>query len=220
MSIEFRDGMTVVEVEYPGTWIDGFDPERRFEFERQLRSLQNPLTEACVALDGFRAASEALVAIVERAAWLQQRHHSSCAFHARGFLYTFDRAGKLLVSLTQIDGVPSGVGEHVEAFYREFPDLRDVRNSSAHYEERMRGRNQRGEIQAAVWESPVVSAPPGVRVVTMEAMSTRGDFGSTLADGRDGRMKVTRRSLEVLYQVVQDVVNEFTWSGPPYPRRS
>lgn len=56
--------------------------------------------------------------------------------HAKSFLFAMDRIERFLTALTKLDKVPKEVSDIKDEFEKSFPDLRQVRNSSAHIEER------------------------------------------------------------------------------------
>src|SRR5690606_26510642 len=65
--------------------------------------------------------------------------HNLPFIYARAFLYAIDSFDKFLGVLSREDGVPEIVAELHGQVGEAFPDLRGVRNSAQHLEDRSRG---------------------------------------------------------------------------------
>lgn len=128
--------------------------------------------------------------------------------HAKSFLYSVDRISKLLKELSRKEEVPEGVKEAKEKFTDAFPDLRGVRNSSAHLEDR---------IQDFGYSEGEPDLEGGVLIA--ETL-TGNRFGSTKRNGDYGEVEISAEKVHVLTDCIQQSIEAFDWRGPPdhYPK--
>ena len=125
----------------------------------------------------------------------------------RAYLFALDTFGKLLDKLIEEPGAPGGPLEACKVtFFAAFPDLIESRNSAHHLEDRLRwlGR-KKGQGNAAI--------PATVPMMT--DCVTNGHLTWTLHDGTTGQVPFTADALCVAFDVMQSVVNAFTWYGSP-----
>ncbi len=141
--------------------------------------------------------------------------HNLPFIYAKAFLYALDAFDKFLAVLAKEDGVSGKVEENRQKFLRIFSDLRGVRNTSQHLEDRSRGlgagRNpQPMELQPV--ENGMVSAPGG-GVLILNALNGN-KYGSTMADGHYGEVEVSPESLRELQIILLEILQSFKWQGP------
>ena len=147
---------------------------------------------------------------------LPTEHHAKIPFlHARSFLYALDSFDRHLEVLSKENGVPDSLALLHARVAIEFPDLRGVRNTAHHKEDRGRGlgsgRNPQPMTLAPV-ENGAVSAPAGG--VLMLDMLNGSNYGSTMASGHYGEVPVTAESMEKLQEILTAVLTAFRWTGP------
>ena len=166
------------------------------------------------------AIREASRDLVRRAAWHKGRLPMEYVqrpmfMHARSFIYALDTIGCVLRVLSGIDAVPPGVSQQKLAFDEHFPELRDVRNSAHHVEDRVRGLgpSERKISLEPVDLPPLLSADAGVALLG-ETLVDRS-FGCTLANGSYGRVEISLDSALRARNCVQGVLDAFTGSGSP-----
>lgn len=132
--------------------------------------------------------------------------------HARSFLYALYRLDRSLAALANEDGVPGEVATAHAALQAAVPDLRGVRNSVAHYEDRSRrlGRGKK-PLDLKPINHPIVKAPGGGVLMLENLHNNR--FGSTMEDGHHGEVEVSVVTLRAATECVQRVLNAFAWKG-------
>lgn len=138
--------------------------------------------------------------------------HNVVFIYARAFLYAMDAFDKFLTVLSKTAGVPPEIAQLSNKMNEHFPDLRGVRNSAQHQEDRARGLGVRGaKIDLKPIDNTLVKAPGGVLMLNCLNGSK---YGSTMADGHYGEVDVSPESMERLQSVLIEVLNCFNWSGP------
>lgn len=134
---------------------------------------------------------------------------------ARAFVYALDGFDKFLGVLAKEHGVPPCVADLSVSIDSLFPDLRGVRNTSQHLEDRSRGlgpgRNPKQMTLQPV-ENGMISAPGGGVLVLNSLNGNR--FGCTMSDGHYGEVEISPQSVKLLYTLLQEVFGCFQWVGP------
>lgn len=131
---------------------------------------------------------------------------------ARAFLYALDTFDKFLSVLSAERGVPDGFEKFTTRMKEDFPNLRMVRNSAQHLEERARGIGAHGKkLVLRPIKNALISAPNGG--VLMLNCLNGSRYGSTMADGHYGEVDVSHGSMDKLQKILQDVLNHFNWEG-------
>lgn len=139
--------------------------------------------------------------------------------HAHGFLFSLDALGKYLGVIAkhpQVSGVAQDAAKRFEA---ELPEVRQIRNSAQHREDRIRGLKQ-GNTPLPEKEIDAfgVSAPAGNTVVM--AHLSDNTLAYTNADGEVIGLDVTTETLILARDILQAVLDAFPWRGSTsyYPR--
>jgi hypothetical protein len=132
--------------------------------------------------------------------------------HAKSFVYALDsiREGFKILAKMPIPA-SSAAQQAVDQFDVAFPDLRDVRDSAHHAEDRIRARYRKTRINLKPIDNGSISAPAGGALVTDSMMGNR--YGGTLSNGSYGEVEVSVASAMVALSAVQDVINASTWRG-------
>lgn len=130
---------------------------------------------------------------------------------ARSFLFALDKFEKYLAVLKQADGAPQQLAAEHQRLLAAFPDLRGVRNSAHHAEDRARGQVRGRPIALKPIVSPSMYAPNGGLMVMSSLENSR--YGETMEDGHYGQVEVSIESLEKLGAVLGAVLASFNWSG-------
>jgi hypothetical protein len=140
--------------------------------------------------------------------------HALPFIYARSFLFALDGIDKFLGVLVQEPSLPPGVEMARQRFIGSFPQLREVRNSTAHAEDRTRGLGRGGKpLQLHPVTNPMVHAPGG-GVLIVESLNGNC-FGSTMADGHYGEVEVSAGSVAEARDCIQQVIDAFRWRGRP-----
>ena len=140
--------------------------------------------------------------------------HNLPFIYARAFLYALDAFEKFLCVLAKEEGVPEQVARLHTQMGDEFPNLRGVRNSVQHLEDRARGlgagRNPQ-PLDLKPVTNNMINAPGGGVLVLNSLNGTR--YGSTMADGHFGEVDVSPKSMERLLVILDEVLRSFRWRG-------
>ena len=140
--------------------------------------------------------------------------HNLPFIYARAFLYALDAFDKFLGVLAKEPNVPPRVAQLHEQIATNFPDLRGVRNSSHHLEDRSRGlgagRNPQ-PLELKPISNNLINAPGGALVLNCLNGSK---YGATMADGHYGEIDVSPESMQRLQSVLQELLSLFRWRGP------
>lgn len=135
--------------------------------------------------------------------------------YARTYLYALDRIRKLIdiiaadQSLTQNE--TASIAQIKQNFQNTFPNLIDVRDTSAHYDERSQGRARNRQINPQPVNNNFINTSGGA--IILEQLNGN-NFGSTMADGSYGEVEISISSLFAARDSIQQIINSFTWTGP------
>jgi hypothetical protein len=201
-----------------GNW-DADMQRRRQIHEHLVQELDRPLTIADARDIDFR--SEVLFKQEE---WAQGRLPSQFQMEpqfafARAFIFAVDAFERLLAKLCQPQFPATLPTLHAE-ISASFPDLRMVRNSAHHVEDRIRGlASENKPLDRKPIAAGGINAPGGGIVVIGSLCDSR--YGATMANGEFGEVDVSKISMLYLQRIFQGVLNSFDWIGPPQhlPRR-
>lgn len=140
--------------------------------------------------------------------------HTEIFVHAKSFLYAMDTMYKLLGVLSNEEGAPKQLQELHKQIEVEFPDLKGVRNSTQHLEDRARGLDDSRppkKIKFKAVENEFFYSPEGALMIN-NILNTK--FGTTMAKGRYGEVDVCFESLAKINVIIQSALNAFEWTGP------
>lgn len=138
--------------------------------------------------------------------------HNQVFIFARAFLYAMDAFDKFLGVLSREEGIPVRVAALHVQLSEDFPDLRNVRNSAQHPEDRARGLGASGKpLDLKPVDNELIKVPGGTLLLNC-LIGTK--YGCTMADGHYGEVDVSPESMEKLQRILQEVLNSFQWRGP------
>jgi hypothetical protein len=141
--------------------------------------------------------------------------HNLPFLYARAFLYALDAFDKFLGVLAKEANVPPEVAHLHARIAEDFPNLRGVRNTAQHLEDRARGLGA-GKNPQPLELKPItnnfINAPGGGVLVLNSLNGTR--YGSTMSDGHYGEIDVSPESMQRLQAVLQELLLLFKWRGP------
>ena len=158
--------------------------------------------------------------IFKREKWQQgaiprEFEHNLAFIYARAFLYALDAFDKFLGVLSREENVPVVISDLHAQMSNIFPDLRGVRNTAQHLEDRSRGLGA-GKKPKPLDLKPIannlISAPNGGALVLNSLNGSR--YGSTMADGHYGEIDVSPESMSHLQEILNDILRSFKWHGP------
>ena len=157
--------MYIPQLRYPGTWIVGLDRDVAFTTETFLRALGTSLVDAALSLDMFESAEAKLNSALRKGPGdfsfsTQQRRLPF--IHARSFVLALYDVQKLICVLGRLSSQGSS---DVEAAMAEFtsrlPDLKNVRDSEQHLEERLQGLANREKLPTSLMWWRCMRLPSG-----------------------------------------------------------
>lgn len=119
--------------------------------------------------------------------------------YARAFVYALDGFDRMLEKLCKEPGVPDRIAAIHASISAAFPDLRGVRDTAHHLEDRARRQAKSKPI-------------PAGGVLALEVLDGT-TFGSTMANGMFGQVDVSAESMEKFQGIMQEVLNAFEWWG-------
>lgn len=141
--------------------------------------------------------------------------HNLPFIYARAFLYALDAFDKFFSVLVKEENVPAEIATYNDKVAEAFPDLRGVRNTTQHLEDRARGlgagRNPQ-PLDLKPIDNGLISAPGG-GVLALNCLNG-SRYGSTMSDGHYGEVDVSPDSMQHLQQILQGVLLSFKWRGP------
>jgi hypothetical protein len=197
--------MHIFTLRYPGTNLDGVADVRTVM--TQLATLECSLADAAVALDLFEK-SRAIPVLPgsdqANASDMPYGYTRRLPFiFAHTVVYALDAISKTIGVLAKTSGLPnSDIQKAYDDFKAALPNLLLVRNSAHHVEDRARGLGK-GQVPL---QTPFLSIS--------NLIDNRLNY--TVEDGSQGEVEITKNSVEVAQQAIQQTFNALSWSGPSW----
>jgi hypothetical protein len=143
----------------------------------------------------------------------REYEHSLVFMHARSFVYALDRLRKLLKALLELPDVPDAVRAAEGDLLMAFPSLVGVRDSVAHFEDRSRGLGRdKKPLELGSVDNEIMKADGGVLLLE-NLIDNR--FTTAMADGSQGEVEISLKSLQAAQRAVQATLDSFRWRGEP-----
>ncbi len=132
---------------------------------------------------------------------------------AKSFVYALDSFEKVLAVLMRLEGAPPDLRNSIQMISEAFPDLRSLRDTSHHIEDRLRKLDRKGRsIELKESDIGIISSAGGVLVLN----TVNGDtYCATLEDGTVGAIDINQESLNKLVAVFERALASFSWIGEP-----
>lgn len=206
------------ELRFPGTRIDGLDDEKAFLASLILQAMSTVLLDAAYALTAFEASSAEAQPPRNGKAFDAQNPMLKALVRRRPFIYaktfvsSLDILEKHLANLETMLDDPSSIIRARVAFKSTLPDLRGVRDSVQHAEERVQGKARKKKIQTQPIDKLGIKAPGGG--VFVNEMLSGNVFAYTTANGELGEVPISEDSFSAAVQAVQAAIDSFVWLGP------
>lgn len=138
--------------------------------------------------------------------------HARAFLYAKSFLNNLATLGRLLKVLSNTKGVPVNIRYISKKFFNFFPQLREVRNSAQHIEDRGRGLgSDRKPMDLKPVNNQAIKSDGGVLILNQ---LNGNRYGNTMADGHYGEVEVSSDSLKHVQECIQRVIDSFKWKGP------
>lgn len=203
-------------------WLE--DRRRRQEIEDQIIKQQDI---KCNSPDSLAELDYRVNVELSREKWeqtkeLPDRFQNRLPFsYAQSYLYTMNRLYRVIGELNKIVKTKRELPELHSTFKNEqkklrelMPNLHEVRNSVAHFENTIRGLDQqRKPIKLEPMQNEFISIT-GDKSSGILVENLHGNcFGTTLSDGKYGEVKISFQVLKEVCEIVQNILNAFQWKG-------
>ncbi|MBQ4658286.1 hypothetical protein HPB55_29905 [Klebsiella michiganensis] len=200
---------------------DDSTPERWHINSKKKQELKQKICkERGLSLYDYDVELDAEVEIIlKKEKWESGEHplshlHRVIFLHAKSFIYALDAIEKFLKVISEEQDSPHKIKLLHAQIDSDFPNLRGVRNSAHHPEDRARGLGagkppQPLKLQTV--DSDFFSAP---QEALMLGSLCETKFGCTMADGHYGEVDISKESMVKLQFIIQEAFNAFEWIGP------
>ncbi len=178
----------------PGLWIDHQDRDWAFQMRILLNEVLDQINEAALVLDLYQASIDSM-----RAQPVTAPSNLS-HLYARCFVYALDTVRQLLKVIRDDPQLPSSAHNHCDTFLAEYENIRNLRNSLHHIEDRLRCLGPGGSR---------ISAP-----LLLLGCFRNDHFGCTAADGTYAEIELSQATLRRAGTIIEDLIGSFTWLGP------
>jgi len=125
---------------------------------------------------------------------------------ARDFVLGLDQVAKGLRALNKLPCSPPAIDQLMAQWEQPFPDLKGVRDSEQHGEERAR---------MLEYGRSIVLQPGSTPFFQQGNLADGNEYIWTKADGHTGTVEVSETTLASAQAIVQSVLEAFTWIGAP-----
>jgi hypothetical protein len=203
--------MFIVNLRYPGTWLELADRKTAHMVERYLYFMETTLTDLAITLTMFCECK-----LVHQNKEIPESYKQRFPFiHAHSFSYAADRFTKLLFVVAQETGL-----DHVKQLQTElgdkFPHLRKIVNSVRHVEERISRRSdtEKKKMNLKPIDNEALKAPHGALMIDV---LRNNKFGYTIDDGSYQEFEISQSTFEYMVNIFQRLINGFQWKGPARP---
>lgn len=139
--------------------------------------------------------------------------HAIIFIYAKAFISALDMFGKLLhVMCKEYAGLPAEVVNQKESFFNSFPQLKDVRDSIQHDEDRSRGLDRKGNpLDVKLGVKGGINIP--VKSLVLNQLNGN-QFGTIINNGQYAEVEVSDQTMLLVHQCLQGIIDSFTWKGP------
>lgn len=139
--------------------------------------------------------------------------HKIIFIYIKSFIQAIDYIEKLINVLSTINGVPNGINTINEEFKEEFKNLRKIRNSEQHLEDRIRGIGPHGnKINLKPINNEFIETNGATNVLAINNINGT-KFGTVIDTGEYAEIDISLETLVKVRDFIQRVINIFSWSG-------
>jgi hypothetical protein len=183
---------------YPGHWIVDDDRDKAFKIASLLRIVEDKFVRAVAAYALFKSiTAENIKQHIQQ----EQSKYEQClnSIYAEVFVYSLDSITKLLKVLLDYYEPSTEVQSLITEYDNRFGNLKHIRDSAIHIEDRGRGVDKNEE-----------KLPTSI--IILGGFSERR-FEFTAADGKQYEVEISESTLLVAHQIIQQIINSYTWEG-------
>lgn len=192
------------------------DSSRQFErtydlFQQKIDGDQRGKSTSQLDQANFEAQNQAKHEEWERNGHSRSLLNKSVFITARAFIFAIDNFEKQLLIFAKDEGMPPRLLQIHERLFEFFPNLREVRNSIHHQEDRRRHLKNGGKrIDLKPISTPIIRSDKGMMAISI-IHDTK--YGCTMSDGHYGEVDVSEESMKKLQELLVDIIQEFEWKG-------
>ena len=184
------------DLNFPGNWIAGDDRDLAFETFQLLKIVKDQLLRAVVSCSLFQPISEKNI---RKRLDEHLSEYEAClnSIYATTFVLSLDTIAKLLHTLRRNLEPPTQARDFVDRYQEQFGQLKYIRDSIMHIEDRGRGKDRNQE------NIPASFFVLGVYV------ENRYEF--TGEDGNRYSVEISENTLLAARKIIQDIINAYKW---------
>jgi len=133
--------------------------------------------------------------------------------NAKGFAHQrgIDNFARVLRVLAENENTPKKCSDLLSELHDQFPDLRELRNSAHHKEDRIRGLKHGKKIELDPIDSDTMKIPGGAIIIDG---IINHKYTGTLGNGSIGTIEISHDTMVKLQKLCQRVFDSFEWTGP------
>jgi len=147
----------------------------------------------------------------KRGEWPEEFERRKSFLHAHSFVFAVDGFVRTFRVLADTLGAPAVLADVASRLQGALPDLKGVRDSAAHLEDRGRGLDKREQpLDLKPVDNSLIKAPG--RVLGLSNLNG-SKLGYTTEAGEYGEVDVSAMTLTFVGDAFQDAVNAFPWRG-------
>jgi hypothetical protein len=183
-----------LDLNFSGNWIAGSDRDEAAEAQRLLKLVETEFACAVVCCLRFEPITHESV----RLRMNQSAYDRSLNYvYARQFVYSLDSISKILRVLASLGSVPEAASKSISEYGSLFGDLKQIRDSALHIEDRGRGLRKHGK------------RVPSVVIILGGFTGSRFDF--TGEDGICYGVDISESTLAEAHNILQSIIDAFAW---------
>lgn len=169
------------------------DSSTAFEVMNLLMQLENNFIDANLSYNLFNAEYNKQKINAIDLSIPRKYSHRIIFIHAKSFVQALDNFQRTLKTLSTYPTLPKGISEIENKLLDFFPDLRGVRNSMQHMEDRIRGLDNRNKpLTLQPINDGFINAPNGAYAFD-NLHNTK--FKTTMSDGHYGEIDISKQSI-------------------------
>ena len=187
------------DLTYPGHWIAGPDRDWASETAQMLSLAESEFIEAVASFAMFEPVT---ATNVKQSLHITRSKYKSClnSIYARAFVYSLNTIRMLLNKLQEHFNPPDAAKVLISEYDNRFRNLKHIRDSSVHIEDRGRGiyrrKGKEHEVQSTV--------------IVLGCFSERR-FDFTGEDGRCYGEEISESTLLLAHRILQAIINAYNW---------
>jgi hypothetical protein len=197
-SMTYMDTDTISGITFPGRWISGEDRDMAFREHTILDFICSSLNEAIVSANEYVKIinSEEKLESHER---LDEKQKCKKQIFAKSFVYCLDSISKHLKKLDGKVGKEAEKNILYEKYKMEFGELKHIRDSSMHMEDRGLGLDR--------------NKKPLKTYVVVTGGFINNDYSFSGNDGKHYQIEISKGKVFKAVEIIQELINSYDWES-------